>query len=247
MSIADLTIVVTNYNTPDLIINLVKSVKNTHLTLPHMYVGNTGNPQYNTVWYDLFPKHDSMIYVKHTNFGETTHGEAVNKIMYGPHIDTRYILLVDSDVLFLKDISEPFKKFKESGCVVMGKVTGDRGGKRIHDRVDPWFCFMDLKTLREYKIRFYDHFRSKVLKSEKIYDIGSTMYEEILANDLTIANVSLEGKYFKHYEGMSWRVQKYNPDNGDTDIDVGGTHDNKALYEYGLKVREQYERDVANS
>ena len=166
--------------------------------------------------------------------------------MYGTVIDTRYILLVDSDVLFLRDITKPFEKFKESGCVLMGEVTGDRGGKRIHSRVNPWFCFMDLKTLREYKIRFYDHFRSKVLKSDKIYDVGSTMYEEILANGLTIADVKMENKYFKHYEGMSWRVQKYNPTKPDTDIDIGGTHNNKALYDYGLKVKEQYERDVAN-
>ena len=45
---------------------------------------------------------------------------------------------------------------------------------------------------------------------------------------------------------MSWRVQKYNPDNGDTDIDIGGTHDNIQLYKLGLYIREQYNKDVAN-
>ena len=242
----DLTIVTCNYNTPELIVNLVKTIKKHHPIPPYIYVLNTGSSQYNTPWDDLFPKNDSVIGVKYTNFGELTHGEAVNKMMYGPHIDTRYILLVDSDVLFLQDISKPFEKFKESGCVIMGEITGDRGGKKIHNRVNPWFCFMDLKVLRDYKIRFYDYFRSKVLNSDKIYDVGSTMYEEIIANGLKIADVKLENKYFKHYEGMSWRVQKYDPSQPDTDIDIGGTHNNKTLYEYGLMVKEQYEKDVAN-
>jgi hypothetical protein len=70
------------------------------------------------------------------------------------------------------------------------------------------------------------------------------MYEDILDAELLIGDVRMENKYFKHYEGMSWRVQKFNPDNGDTDIDVGGTHDNKALYDYGIKIREQYEKDI---
>jgi hypothetical protein len=70
------------------------------------------------------------------------------------------------------------------------------------------------------------------------------MFEDIINADLSIADAKIEGKYFKHYEGMSWRVQKYNPNNGDTDIDVGGTHDNKALYDYGIKIRDQYEKDM---
>jgi hypothetical protein len=246
----DLTIVTCNHYTPDLISNLVKSIKKTCVKVPQILIVDTGD---RWVEYQNNKKNklqvansDMLIGCRYTYLGETTHGEAVNTIMYGTVIDTRYILLVDSDVLFLQDISKPFERFKESGSVLMGEVTGDRGGKTIHNRVNPWFCFMDLKILREHRIRFYDHFRSKVRKSDKIYDIGSTMYEEILENGLTIADVKMEGKYFKHYEGMSWRVQKYNPDNGDTDIDIGGTHNNMALYQYGLDIKETYKQDVAN-
>jgi hypothetical protein len=174
----------------------------------------------------------------------TSHGEAVNEAFN--LVKTRYILLVDSDILFLKDIRGPFEKFKDGGFALMGEVVGDRGGKSLYPRVNPWFCFMDLDQLKNNNIQFYDHHRTKVLKSEKIYDIGSTMFEDVIKAGLTVADVKLEGKYFKHYEGMSWRVQKYNPDNGDTDVDIGGTHDNKALYEYGLKVWEQYKRDTEN-
>jgi hypothetical protein len=72
------------------------------------------------------------------------------------------------------------------------------------------------------------------------------MFEDVIKADLTVANAKMENKYFKHYEGMSWRVQKYNPNNGDTDIDIGGTHDSVQLYKLGLQVRERYNKDVAD-
>ena len=54
----------------------------------------------------------------------------------------------------------------------------------------------------------------------------------------------LEGIYFKHYEGMSWRVQRYNPNFEDTDVDIGGTHPNKLLYDLGNRVKRNYISDT---
>jgi len=223
----DLTIVTCNHNTPELIENLKISLEKIWNNY-NLFVIDTG---------DQFTCGD-------IHFPMSSHGDAVNKTFN--LINTRYMLLVDSDVLFLKDISRPFEKFKSGKFSLMGEVVGDRGGKSLYPRVNPWFCFMDFDQLKNNNIQFYDHYRTKVLKSEKIYDIGSTMFEDVINAGLIVADVKMEGKYFKHYEGMSWRVQKYNPVGGDTDIDVGGTHDNIALYEYGLKVWEQYRMDVAN-
>ena len=229
----DLTIVVCNHDTPDLIWNIRNSLIR-YWVQPPMLVMDTGSTP--------IPEPDGWFNTYIMN--NASHGNAVNKSF--ELVTTKHMLLIDSDVLILDDIMKPYKIFQEGGFALMGEVVGDRGGKSLYPRVNPWFCFMDLEQLKEHDIKFYDHYRTKVLKSEKIYDIGSTMFEDVLNAGLTIADAKMEGKYFKHYEGMSWRVQKYNPDNGDTDIDIGGTHDNRALYEYGLKVREQYERDVAN-
>lgn len=229
----DLTIVICNHDTPDLITNLFRSITKCCEDVPEMLVMSTGK-------FPLLRPPKSLFDTYY--MPQTSHGDAVNEAF--KLVKTRYVLLVDSDVLFLDDIYKPFERFKEGNFTLMGEVVGDRGGKSLYPRVNPWFCFLDLETLKEHDIKFYDHYRTKELKSEKIYDIGSTMFEDVVNANLLIADTKMEGKYFKHYEGMSWRVQKYNPDNGDTDIDVGGTHDNKALYEYGLKVREQYEKDV---
>jgi hypothetical protein len=229
----DLTIVTCNHNTPELVKNLVKSIRNTCINVPEITVIDTG---------EIGSGLEMISNVTYWMMLNTSHGVAVNKTF--EIIDTKYILLVDSDVLFLKDFSEPFQKFKEGGFALMGEVVGDRGGKSLYPRVNPWFCFMNLEQLKKHNIQFYDFHRTKQMKSDKTYDIGSTMFEDVINAGLTIADVKMEGKYFKHYEGMSWRVQKYNPMNGDTDIDIGGTHDNKALYEYGLMIQEQYKKDT---
>lgn len=231
----DLTIVTCNYNTPDLITNLMVSIAKTCEDIPQVLVITTGE-------YPLL-KPVKPLWQNHY-IPNSSHGDAVNEAFN--LVKTRYVLLVDSDVLFLDDIYKPFEKFVKGNFALMGDVVGDRGGKSLYPRVNPWFCFIDLDQLKEHDIKFYDHYRTKEIPSEKIYDIGSTMFEDVSNAGLTIADAKMEDKYFKHYEGMSWRVQKYNPNNGDTDIDIGGTHDNRGLYEYGLHIREQYERDVAN-
>lgn len=237
---SDLSIVVCNHDTPDLIKNLVTSIKNVSITVPEILVIETGDSKKKLGWEDMIQ--GGVSYHRYYN---QSHGNGVNRSF--DLVRTRYMLLVDSDVLLLDDIEKPFNLFKDGGFTLMGEVVGDRGGKSLYPRVNPWFCFMDLEQLKKHGIKFYDKERTdKSKKSGRVYDIGSTMFEDVVNADLMVANVKLENKYFKHYEGMSWRVQKYNPDNGDTDIDNGGTHDNKALYEYGLKVQEQYRKDVSS-
>ena len=234
----ELTILTCNHDTPDITRKMIKSFVLTNINIsPDFLVMDTS---YYNGQLDSFVETIASI----VDVPDTSHGNAVNLAF--DYINSKYILLVDSDVLFLKDITKTFEKFKESGAVLMGEVVGDRGGKKLHPRVNPWFCFMDLETLKNHNIKFYDHHRTKEIKSDRIYDIGSTMFEDVVNAGLTIADVKMEGKYFKHYEGMSWRVQKYNPNQPDTDIDVGGTHPNKALYEYGLMIQKQYEEDTKN-
>ena len=232
----DLTIVTCNYNTPDLIKNLVRSIKNTCLDIPKILVIDTGKKTTNV---------DEIVEdVRYFAYANSSHGEGVNKSF--DEVDTRYMLLVDSDILFLKDMQKPFEKFKELGVAAMGKIVGSVAGKNLYDRIEPWYCFLDLQFLKKNNIKFFDAKRTKQSKEEniKIYDVGSTMLEDILKNEGTVANVNLEGRYFKHYGGMSWRMQSYDPTTVDTDIDFCGTHPHKILYDIGCQVRSEYEKDI---
>lgn len=232
-----LSILTCNYNTPDLTKNMIRSLsKSSRFTLERVYVMDT-SPECGTLHQHLMA--DTII----EDLPNYTHGAAVN---YGlQFIENDHILLIDSDVIFYKDIRPIYEKFKEGEFTLLGNVSGDRGGKSLHPRVDPWFCFINNRHLKDHGIVFFDSDRTiKSRSSNRVYDVGSTMFEDVIGADLKIANFNAENKYFKHYEGMSWRVQKYNPNDTDTDIDVGGTHNNKSMYEYGLQVKQIYDNDI---
>jgi len=229
----DLTLVTCNYNTPDLIIKLLQSVKNTSSQLPNVIVMNTSTDEESD-------KILSDYGIPYYNLKGGTHGEAVNLAL--KKIKTKYAILVDSDVIFLKDFLPAFEKFKLQNLSLMGKVVGNIGGKNLHERVQPWYCFLDCAKLKNHNIQFFDKKRVKQSREEniKIYDIGSTMFEDIQRADLLIGDVDLENKYFKHYGGMSWYCQKYNPSNDDNDIDFGGTHPHEIFWNVGQQIRNQY-------
>lgn len=215
---------------------MLKSLKLTASELPKVMVMNTSKSH-------LRNELDENS-IPYYNFRNGTHGEAVNLGL--KKINTRYVLLVDSDIIFLKDYQKAFDKFKNNQLTLMGNVVGDVGKKRLHPRVEPWYCFIDLNFLKSFKIEFFDRERTKKSKEEGniIYDVGSTMFEDITKAGGLVGNVDLEGKYFKHYEGMSWRTQKFNPNQGDTDIDFGGTHPHRELYDVGVRVRQEYDRET---
>jgi len=230
----NLTLLTCNYNTPILIQNLLKSVRLHCSKMPEILVMDTGTPT------DISDVVEGATYHVMEN---TSHGNGVNKGF--ELIETEHVLLIDSDVILYQDIAPIYEKFKSGNFTLLGNVSGDRGGKQLYPRVDPWFCFINLKHLKENNIKFFDPIRTKQSRSEdRIYDIGSTMFEDVINSNLLIANANLENKYFKHYEGMSWRTKKFDPSAADTDIDFGGTHNNNSLYQYGLMIESEYIKDT---
>lgn len=234
---SNLSILTCNYSTPDLTKNMILSLKkSSKFSLDKMYVMDT-SPESGNLRYHLT---DEVVIKELPNY---SHGNAVNHALN--IIDNDHILLIDSDVIFYKDIGPIYDKFKEGSFTLLGNVSGDRGGKSLHPRVDPWFCFMNRKHLNEHNIKFFDEERTGNSRGgEVLYDVGSTMFEDVVAVNLKVANFNAENKYFKHYEGMSWRVQKYNSNDVDTDIDFGGTHNNIHMFNHGMLVKLQYAEDI---
>jgi hypothetical protein len=237
---SSLSILTCNYNTPDITKNMLRSLRKTSsFLLDRIYVMDT-SPISGELHQHLITT-DTVI----EDLPNYPHGRAVNYAL--DFIKNDHVLLIDSDVIFYKDIFPIYEKFKDGDFTLLGNVSGDRGGKSLYPRVDPWFCFINRRHLIDRGICFFDEERTlKSRNTDRIYDVGSTMFEDVLNADLRIANFNGENKYFKHYEGMSWRVQKYNPRNGDTNIDIGGTHNNNSLYEYGLLIQSQYIKDTAD-
>lgn len=137
---------------------------------------------------------------------------------------TRYALLVDTDVVFKRSIAGPLTIMRRYGLALMGTVCADRGGYKLHPRVHPWFCIIDVDAAHAHGIGFHDErrvietgsigFFEKVPITERppewstrrFYDVGSTFYEDIDRADLRIGHADMEGAFFVHYEGTSWHA-----------------------------------------
>jgi hypothetical protein len=172
------------------------------------------------------------------------HGASIDPLFSS--IRTKYCLLVDTDVIFLKPHTEILQTFKEMDLALMGEIVGDRGGKKLFKRVNPWHCFIDLEKIKQNKISFFDKKRMEI-KGERIYDVGSSFFEDIKKSNLKIGSFNGNNFYYKHYEGMSWRVIKFNKNlNQDENIDLlpDANHCNENLMKYGLMINEIYKNET---
>lgn len=231
----DLTLITCSYNTPEVTLTMLKSFFKYHGPTKVLVCDNSTND-------DTSKLLDSNNVKYFTNKGGV-HIKSVDLLF--EKIDTKYALLVDTDIIFLKDNSVLFEKFKEANISLLGEICGDRGGKKIHNRVHPWYCYIDVEQVKLNNISFYNpqkHFS----KSDKIYDVGCTFFSDLRDKKLQIGdlNAHVASAYYKHYEGMSWRTKRFGSTDGDIDFDSNATHTNRGLYEYGLLVENNYRVEV---
>jgi hypothetical protein len=125
-----------------------------------------------------------------------------------------------------------------------GEICGDRGGKKLHKRVHPWHCFINVKHIKDNNIKFHDPKRLSSKHTSIIYDVGASFFEDIKNAKLKIGDMSLQDSYYKHYEGMSWRTLKFGATEGNIDTDQNATHNNQSLYEYGKLIEEMYKIEI---
>ena len=127
---------------------------------------------------------------------------------------TRYALLVDTDIVFRRSVLGPLDALRRHDLALLGEVCGDRGGFRLHPRVHPWFCLIDIDRIHANGIGFHDDERIRATGSEgffgnvplaastreRLYDVGATFYEDIDRAGLRIGDAELEPTFFCHYE-----------------------------------------------
>jgi hypothetical protein len=233
----DLTLLSASYNTPEVTKTMLQSFFFHHPYQVKVLISENSTND-STV---KILKENNINFLRNKKM---LHGPAVNLLL--ENCKTEYALLVDTDIIFLKNHQDIFEQFKENNLTLLGEICGDRGGKKLHKRVHPWHCFINVENIRKNKIKFYDKERQSVVHDVG-YDIGSMFFEDIHKNKLKIGDVNLNNDYYRHYEGMSWRTLKFNknmPD-GNIDINEDATHDNQNLYLYGKHIEETYQSEIA--
>lgn len=207
----NLTLITASFETPTITETMLKSFK-----------------YYN----DKFP---NIIIIENSRNDETrtmleSHGIGYYKNVGGyhaPSIDiafnlckTDYALVVDTDIVFNKDINYIYNEFKDNNYIVAGIESGDRGGLKLYPRIDPWFMLVNVKNIKEHNIIFFNKdkvdrtnsgflYMTGTLADRNVdcrkYDVGATFLEDCLQHGLKAKHCEHYKEYFTHYEGMSWR------------------------------------------
>ncbi len=108
------------------------------------------------------------------------HQEVIN-LMWNK-VQTRYLLLVDSDVEFQANVFE-YLTFLTGDCVSVGT---ELHNPPLHPRIGPWFWLLDLHRIKNSGVRA---FRGDGC-TDWSYDCGSWLWEKILQNRFTNHNIS---------------------------------------------------------
>lgn len=122
--------------------------------------------------------------------------------------ETKYALLIDSDVVFRKNIEPLWNMIKDIDFVIAGERGGDRGGKLLYPRIYPWFCFLNVETIKNKGFSFDNDEGLNIGKqlNERLWDVGSGIYDKVVKAGCIVIDMEQDmAPYFYHYEGMSWR------------------------------------------
>ena len=243
----DLTLITCSYNTPEVTMTMLRSFVAKHpefTDIPIILMENSTDDKTS----ELLDAYE-VPYISNKGW---THGKAVNEAL--KLVKTRNALLLDTDIVFVDNHESIYQKFRNKDLVAMGELQGDRGGKKLYKRIAPWWCFLSAKELQKHDITFFDEERTKAsFDTDKIYDVGSTMFEDIRKAKLNIGAVQFnymagakKPKYI-HYEGMSWYTNKYDASVEDTrtlDWDSNASHNNRGLFEEGEKRKLVYINEI---
>lgn len=192
--IDDLCILTCTYKRPYLIDGLLKSWITTNADTTNNVAIVENSPG------DDVAEYLDSVGIQYARFINQPHTDG---IIYGmQHIIQRYVLILDTDILFYRSVATDVLGFIESGCAIGGEYCSTRGAM-THPRIHPWFCLVDMRQINDNGIRFAREVG--VDPSVNGYDTGSSFLEDILAAGLTRSEISLQPHKFIHYEGMSWR------------------------------------------
>jgi hypothetical protein len=233
--VKDLTLATCSYNTPQHTITMLKSFVSLHNDYPYnlLIMENSTNDDTQKL----------LIENGITWYGNPggTHSPSVDVLI--DKCTTKYMLLVDTDIIFLKPIDILLQTIKNYDAAMIGEVQGSRGGYLIKNRVAPWFCIIDIEKIKANNIKFHSQDRIDSTGSNDfykniplhltydkhyLYDVGCTFYEDILKAKLKIINAKGIQSYIVHAEGSSWQ------------INCG----HEGLMRHGKLVREMYQKEI---
>lgn len=212
--IDNLTLVTCSFETPKITYSMLQSFVANHGPGPHdiVILENSRNNETSEIL-----EKNKIIFSKNPGGTHSPSVEiALNKVK------TKYALLLDTDVIFLKPIDDLFNLFKKNGLTLMGQLMESRGGYNLYPRISPHACFINIDNIRKHNIHFHDQEKIDRTGSNgffgnipiqknnggKYYDCGSSFFEDIQNTGLKIGKINsmLENTIY-HAESGSWATK----------------------------------------
>jgi hypothetical protein len=147
------------------------------------------------------------------------HEQLVDKLY--PRIPTKYVLLVDSDIIFNEDCSVYLDSLNDTTVAAGDLIRDDKLTEPIKPRIAPWFILFDIETCRKHGITYFRN------NTGWNYDVGSQFYENVWQSNLGVhiiprlpgnQDLDLEGmsySKFSHLLRMSWDLKKHSDREGE--------------------------------
>lgn len=205
-----INVLIVNYNTQNLTDACIKSInKTTPNTLIYVFDNSDKEPFINTFknvriidntkggiinFDEILSKYSNKTsFGARSGYGTLKHASSVDKCF--DIINDNFILL-DSDVLVKKDISELY----DEDYLYVGHV--EKCGGLTKPRLLPYICFLNVKELKKKGIRYFDENRIVgVSKNGDKFDTGASIV--IDTNGLKTKEISINS-YIEHYGDGSW-------------------------------------------
>jgi len=139
------------------------------------------------------------------------HEQAINHIY--PMIKTKYALIVDTDILFLKNVYDEYLPLFNEETKLIGEYLDSN--PQLVPRVGAWFFFYDIEAMRNKNV---NTFRDTENWS---YDVGSWQTEKIIQNGFKIHKIPLVGGHQDrdiygmvydthiHFVRVSWNLNNH--------------------------------------
>lgn len=237
----NINIVIVHYNTPYLTSYLVKSIKKYTPSAKIYIFDNSDKYPFETIydditifdntkgqyidfnkWLEKYPNRKSSPGA-YNNYGSAKHSISIEKCM---ELLKEDFILLDSDVLLKKDISEII----DSSCIYVGQVMTQ--GNSTIKRILPFICYINTEMCIEKNIHYFDENMMHGLKYTKNkhnadnYDTGASLYY----NSLKFKHKEIKvDDYIAHYGGASW-AEKRNKRVPYTKSPCQWIHDNSSLW-----------------
>ena len=206
--------VTVHFNTPELTLALVDSVKK---FAPECHITVFDNSDKRP-----FPKTDGVTVIDNTkgqiidfyaelakyprkiesgnNWGSAKHSMSIDRLF---DIFPDGFVLADSDILLRRDISDLF----DESMIYVGSESSGTRNKPI-PRLYPFLCWINVPLCRKHGIRYFDGHRSWGLEPGELfrqYDTGASFLEDCRKSKEPSRRISLIGNYIEHFGAGSWK------------------------------------------